>query len=57
MKEEKKVVLILDALGTRGIWLREKPDVILKKYSELIDSITEIKNNLEKILEFLQIKK
>lgn len=48
MAAEKKVVVVLDALGTRGIWLRRQPEVVLNEYCQIIDKVRELKGTIEK---------
>ncbi len=36
------IVCILDALGTKGVWNRNNPSTVLKKWDELIDSFVSL---------------
>jgi hypothetical protein len=53
----KRIVIALDRLGTRGIWLREEHEVTLKKYCELIDEVDNIKGQFLRNLERFQTSK
>jgi len=45
---DRKIVIVLDRLGTKGIWLRESHNTTLQKYCELIDEINKIKEQFGK---------
>jgi hypothetical protein len=45
---KKRIVVALDRLGTRGIWLRDQHVTTLEKYCDLIDEVDRIKNQFSK---------
>jgi len=57
-KLEEKVgfIVLLDVLGTKGMWLRTAPKTALQNFSNIVDSMEIWKDKLEKILASEKIK-